>query len=427
MIQRAIQVSAVGFLFALSACSSKGDDDTTNGAGTGGTSTSGTGGGTSTGGSTSTGGGTSTGGSNPGSGGNTATGGGTSTGGSATGGTSGTTGGSGGMSTGGSSGSSGMSTGGSSTGTTCESTITASAADNYTFSSNLTINVTDVQPLPGPGQSMLHFDWSGLKTDLLGHPVDLTQIGMVEIGLWNLTLAQFEKKLNDDTLAQTDLAIIATILPAMPGATTGNIYDLTETGQKLTTAQIDPYLDIMTYPPGNNIYTAMVANGMDLGKNTRMIQGFQLNAQSTNTLVTIDSNSTKLSMTADLHSLTSPLVAAGNPAITIDWSKVMKTAAGLTFDPTQITELRVGKYTLSATDLEMPSNFLNLDTIADTMYTAAITAGTSFDLSKAKDSNGNPFPGIDDAHTWIVALNCGDCANPAPWYLTVLKSCAATK
>jgi hypothetical protein len=76
-------------------------------------------------------------------------------------------------------------------------------------------------------------------------------------------------------------------------------------------------------------------------------------------------------------------------------------------------------------DLEDPTNFLNLDTIADTMYTADVTAGTSFDLSQTKDPTGASFPGIDDTHTWIVALNCTEqCTNPAPWYIAILKACS---
>jgi hypothetical protein len=390
MIERVIQASAVSFLLALTGCTSNNNGD--NSAGTGGSSNA-----TGSGGSNATGG---TGGSVS-SGGSGATGGSNASGGTSGGGTSGTS------------------------GTMCATTIKAGGTDNYTFHSDLTIAVTNVASLPGPGMSQLHFDWSGVKTDLLGHAVNINDIGMVEIGLWNLTLDQFEKKLNDDALAQSDLAIIATIVPPMPGVTTGSIYDLTETGQPLTKDQIDPYLDISQYPPGNHIYTAMVANGTALGKGTRMIQGFQLDATSTNSLVTVTSDSTKLSMTADLHTLTAPTVPAGTPGITIDWTNVMKTAAGLEFDPTQITKLRVGKYSISATDMEQPSNFLNLDTIADVMYTANITAGTSFDLSKANDASMNPFPGIDDTHTWIVALNCGACANPAPWYMTVLKPCAA--
>jgi hypothetical protein len=386
MIKRAIHVSAVSFLLALSACSSKGDDDT-GGAGSGGAGTGGTGTG-----------GTGTGGTNAGAG----------------------------MGSGGTSGGSGMSSGGSSgmPGATCGTMLKTGASDNYKFHSELTIDVTKVAPVGAPGTSMLKFDWSGVKKDLLGHDVDPTTFDMVEIGLWNMTLDKFEQKLNDDTLKQTDLAIIATIIPNPPGATTGGIYDLTEMGSKLMMSDIDPYLNITMYPPENHIYTAMVANGDVYGKGTRMLTGFQLDAASTNNLVNVTSDSTKLALTADLHTLTPLTVPAGTPGITLDWTDLMTSAAGLEIDPTQITKIRVGKYSISPTDMEMQNNFLNLDSLADTLYTATVLAGTSYDLSKTKDANMNAFPGIDDTHTWIVALNCGDCANPAPWYLTILKPCA---
>jgi len=390
MIKRIIRISAAGFLLALSACSSKADDDSGATGGSGGT-TGGTGG--TTGGTGATGG-TGTGGSaaGPGSGGTSASG-----------------------------GSSGMSSGGAGgmPGATCSTMLKTGATDNYKFHSELSVDVTKVQP-----SAELHFDWSGVKKDLLGHDVDLAQISMVEIGLWNLTLDQFEKKLNDDTLAQHDLAIIATIIPPTPGATTGSIYDLTEMGSKLMKSDIDPYLDINMFPPANHIYTAMVANGDVYGKGTRMLTGFQLDAASTNTQVNVTSDSTKLSLTADLHTLTPLTVPAGTPGITLDWTDLMTSAANLEIDPTQITKIRVGKYSISATDMEQQSNFLNLDALADTLYTATVNAGTSYDLSKTKDANMNAFPGIDDTHTWIVALNCGDCANPAPWYMTILKPCA---
>lgn len=348
----------------------------------------------------------------------------------ATGGATGATGGTGtggssaGMGSGGTSasgGSSAMSSGGAGgMPATCSTMLKTGSADNYKFHSELSVDVTKVQP-----SAELHFDWSGVKKDLLGHDVDLTQIGMVAIGLWNLTLDQFEKKLNDDTLAQHDLAIIATIIPPTPGATTGSIYDLTQMGgEPYTKAQVDAYLDINTYPPENHLYTAMVANGDMYGKGTRMLTGFQLDAASTNTQVNITSDSTKLSLTADLHTLTPLTVPAGTPGITLDWTDLMTSAANLEIDPTQITKIRVGKYSISATDMEQQSNFLNLDALADTLYTATVNAGTSYDLSKTKDANMNAFPGIDDTHTWIVALNCGDCANPAPWYMTILKPCA---
>lgn len=394
MKYRAMKWSAVGCLLALAGCSGGGDDDSTNGGSSGTSTTSGTGG------------------TNPGSGATGGTG--------ATGGAGGSTGGTGAMMGGTGGGTSGTGGGTSGTGaTTCgETKITTTAADNYKFHSTLTIDVTKVKP-----SSELTFSWGGLTTDLLGHPVDLSKVGMVEIGLWNLTLEQFETKLNNDSLAQSDLAIIATILPPTPTTTTGSIYDLTESGEPVDKAEIDKYLDITQFPPENHVYTAMVAYGTALGKDTRMIQGFQLDSSSTNTMVTVTDASTQLELTADLHTLTSPMVPANTPGITIDWNTLQNTAADQPFDPQQITEVRVGKYALSPAEMETKDNFLNLDTIATTMYRANVDAGTSFDLSMTKDDAGNPFPGVDASGTWIVALNCGACANPAPWYMTVLRPC----
>jgi hypothetical protein len=44
----------------------------------------------------------------------------------------------------------------------------------------------------------------------------------------------------------------------------------------------------------------------------------------------------------------------------------------------------------------------------------------------AKETKTNaPFAGIDDTGTWLVGLICGNCRNPAPWYMTIAKPCTA--
>jgi len=45
-------------------------------------------------------------------------------------------------------------------------------------------------------------------------------------------------------------------------------------------------------------------------------------------------------------------------------------------------------------------------------------------LSTFTNESGQPFTGIDDTGTWVLALSCGDCRNPAPWYLTILEPCS---
>jgi hypothetical protein len=68
--------------------------------------------------------------------------------------------------------------------------------------------------------------------------------------------------------------------------------------------------------------------------------------------------------------------------------------------------------------------FLDLELISTGMWRGLVQSGEKLSLTALQDANGQPFTGIDGTGTWILALNCGDrCANPAPWYLTILKPC----
>jgi hypothetical protein len=98
-------------------------------------------------------------------------------------------------------------------------------------------------------------------------------------------------------------------------------------------------------------------------------------------------------------------------------------AMGREFVTTQITDVQLAHY--SMTPAELQDQFLGLldPTTADQMWTGSVPSGTSVVLSSLTDEGGQPFSGIDDTGTWIVALFCGDCMNPAPWYLSRLETC----
>ena len=74
------------------------------------------------------------------------------------------------------------------------------------------------------------------------------------------------------------------------------------------------------------------------------------------------------------------------------------------------------------TPAELEAQFTDLRTIATDLYSANIFSGTVLDFTMLADSTGNPFPGVDSTGTWLVALFCDNCRNPAPWYLTILES-----
>jgi hypothetical protein len=183
------------------------------------------------------------------------------------------------------------------------------------------------------------------------------------------------------------------------------------------------YLDAATYTPSNSTFVIAAQTGTDMiGTGIRMLQSFELDPSSTNTTVTLTNSSTTLAYTANLHSLHPTGVPAGTPNLTLDWSQIQTNALGQTFIPTNIANAIVGHY--SQTPAQLESQFLDLQTIAEDLYTAEIPSGSVLDFTQLMDKSGNSFQGIDSTGTWLVALICTNCRNPAPYYLTILKPVA---
>jgi len=311
--------------------------------------------------------------------------------------------------------------GGTNGGGTCAGTmVTANEANNYMFQSTLSF-----PPVKVKAMSDLTFDWSAVTKDFENHAVNLgTDINTALILLVSLSLDDFQTALNTDMIPQR--AVIGGLpLSIHPtgGQTSAKLSDFTLNGSPPPDG-ILTYFDPTNplYPSATTTYAFMVATGTTLGRGTRMIQTFQPDTGSTNTTVNATTTSTHLEFTANLHSLTPTLVTAGQAAIKLDWGKMKTNALGNDFDIGSITDASVGHYTQAPADLE-GQNFLDLNMIATEFYTGVPDNGTVVDLSTLKDSSGKAFSGINGNGTWIVALQCGGCRNPAPWYLTVLKPC----
>lgn len=334
------------------------------------------------------------------------------TGGAGAGGTGGSTAGSGG-----SAGSVAGSGGTAGAATSCSDAIVANATQNYAFSSTITLPPVMVMP-----DTELTFNWSTVTKDLLGHPLSpTTDVDMVELGLWDLTQAELEMKLNADQLKQSDLEVIANLETAN-ALTSTTLFSFTSVGTPLTPDVILPYMNVENYPPDLFTYTVMIATGTALGQGTRLLQAFRLDPTSSTTTVNITDASVNLVWSADLGALTSPEVHAATPGVTIDWAGMTVNSMGYPFEPTDITEVLVGHY--DETPAELEAKFLDLELIHEDMWRVEVPSGTSINLSTLTNETGTPFPGISATGTWVLGLVCGSCANPAPWYLTILKPCA---
>jgi hypothetical protein len=247
--------------------------------------------------------------------------------------------------------------------------------------------------------------------------------------LWVLKLPDLEDALKIEKLYSTVLVVSPP--PSLPvnGMTSAMLYDFTINGTAITTTQFNSYFDATMYTPANSSYLVAVQSGTDLGRGIRMLQAFQLDASSQNTSITLTNSSTMLQYSADLLSLHPTGVPAGTAALSLDWGQMTTNALGQPFDTTQITSAVVGHYTQTAQQLQ--AQFLDLQTITTEFYRVDTPSGTVLDFTMLKkDGDGSAFPGISSDGTWLVGLICGNCRNPAPWYMTVLvpaaQPCPAT-
>jgi hypothetical protein len=311
------------------------------------------------------------------------------------------------------------SSGGGSPSVTCTNgTVVANEMNDYTFSSQITLPTMKVKSM-----SDITFNWGGVTTDFLGHAVNpLTDLNTIFLLVVDIPIATFEKQLNDDTFSQGEILITPPPTFSPSGVTSGSLYNsFTAGGEVIDMTNAAPYLNATTYTPANSTYTIAAQSGTNLGTGIRMLQAFQLDDSSTNTTVTMTNSSMMLKYSANLHSLHPTGVPANTAALSMDWGQLTTNALGanITNTVTNITSAIVGHYTQTPAELE--SQFLNLRTIAQDLYTAQIESGTSLDFTTLMDSSGNPFPGVDSTGTWLVALICDNCRNPAPWYLTILE------
>ena len=182
------------------------------------------------------------------------------------------------------------------------------------------------------------------------------------------------------------------------------------------------YLDATTYTPANSTFVLAAQTGTSMiGSGIRMLQSFELDPSSTNTTVTMTNSSTTLTYTADMHSLHPTGVPVGTAALTLDWTTLATNGLGVTLSDnasagtvprTNIGSAIVGHYTQTPSQLE--SQFLDLQTIADDLYTADIPFGTTLDFTTLMDDTGNRFTGVDSTGPGWSPSSAPTAATPPP-------------
>jgi hypothetical protein len=313
----------------------------------------------------------------------------------------------------------------------CDNAVTSGAiyltdATNYTFDSTIT-----VQDITVKSPADITFDWGGLTTDIFGKPVNpALDINMVLVGLFGMTHDELAENIRKDNLPISDnKGAIAFYPPSGVPYTSQTLYNFTTPDRSaMTTEDFARYFDVTqanySYPQDTHTFILVAASGTSIGKNSRMLGFFHLDAAAPGTSVALNDNSMKLNFTTNLAHIMPVPIAAGTGAFNVSWEYMTQNALKNEFVLTQITEVMVGHYS-NMTRPQLDDQFLNLREIASDTWSGEVTSGVTMDLSTLLNSKtGAAFTGVDNTGVWILALFCTKgCTNPAPWSITILQAC----
>ena len=132
-----------------------------------------------------------------------------------------------------------------------------------------------------------------------------------------------------------------------------------------------------------------------------------------------------LDFSADLASLTKLPVPMAGPWI-LDWRDITRDGQGSDVPFQKIDGVTIGFYA-GMTVADLQARIFDIELIATTLWDVKLAGGRTADLATAKDrATGAVFPGFASAGagTWMLALTCSKCQNPAPVLLTILEPTA---
>lgn len=283
--------------------------------------------------------------------------------------------------------------------------IVVSDANNYFFRGTLDGPSTPVAELVD-----VSFSFSELAYDLQCHDVDpVEDIDDAALMVFPyLSEEEVEAGLETDTLQQVDLAIYLSFDPE--DGTGGVLSDFTFFG-----TEADVQLD---FREGSGTWLIVLSSGTQIGVGSRMFAFLEPSSDEVSTHVDIAGGCDVLEHEVDLDALTPVDVEIDGPW-DLDFGALESTAQGVEFNPLKISEITVARYDADLADLE--EQFLDLELIAEELYRMEHPAGTTADLGDLKSESGEPFTGFEGEGTWLLALQCGTCSNPAPLFLTVLE------
>jgi len=278
--------------------------------------------------------------------------------------------------------------------------------NNYAYSGTI-----DIPVIQTAAEVDLEICWADVVEDIRCHDVDpgldINNISLIRFP--SMAEADLEDKLAKDALLQSEQNGVVEALPA-DDETCVSLSEMTFFGT--SSDIISEYLD------DDQLFLLTLSTGTEAGKGTRLMVLLDPEDDLDVTAVEVDDGCGVVDFTADLSSMSS-LALPAEPSI-IEWAGLTKTGLGSEIQLGNVDGVMLAFYAgQSPSDLE--PQFLDLELIADDLYRVEIAAGSGADLAEATNESGNTFSGFSGDGTWLLALTCSGCANPAPLFMTVVE------
>lgn len=274
-------------------------------------------------------------------------------------------------------------------------------ANNFTYGSELNIGSS---PLRAETDGSIR--WDTLTLDIRGGTIDprrdVTEARL--IGFRDLDPASISYALAHDELAQADVSVYVTCSPTDASCA------LSDFGMFGNTIDVQQY-----FQEGYGTWLLALGNTGELGADALMFLEAVADTDITEARLT-DATST-LAVDVDLDSLTAVTVPLGDPSLSFDWSGLTRDGQGDTVDRATLDELWVARFEESPD--ELAQDVFSLDERAEVSWTLDVSGYSGARLADLEGAGA--FAGIDRAGTWLLALRCRTCTNPAPRFVTLLE------
>lgn len=282
----------------------------------------------------------------------------------------------------------------------CDRTIVLIDENNFSYT-----GLVEVPSFVTAASQDIEICWDNLTTDIQCHETDpledIDSISMIRFP--DLTQDEVEDKLSNDALQQAD-----------QDGYVENI-ELDGTCASLSSLSfMGTAIDVPSEYIEGSTYLMLFSTGTTVGVGSRNLVFLEPSSASDVQEVSVGEGCGILDFTVDLNSLSTVEVRSDGPW-EIDWSQVTVNGLGNQLQFSNVDSLMVGFYQgMSVTDLE--NRFLDLELMATELYTLPLSGGVTADLSQMEG-----FSGFAGDGTWILALRCSLCQNPAPLFLTILE------